>query len=356
MAIDLTPILSEVNDLCSADKANINNVIFATYLEDSSFPQHHQINTEVRANSIIPFIDAKPDYGFLKVKPEACGMNVCDYNATSSAKKWNPADYNCRVTICKDTLDCDFRAFWNMNCKDYDNMEDAFMQFLVNKLLESQNASQWRIGYFDTLANTDPAYAGIDGLFAQMLAAAPVGSWNRIAIPENAEVTIPAQMTLAPDRGYQVLKAMYDAAAINNPALLQTAGLHFDLTPELAYNYLQYLQENKEVLCCFSTTDGITSSRYALDGLNYLGIPIQVRNEWKSIIQWQQAQSGAANYDNPHRAVLTYTNNKPVGTCDMDAFENFDMWYDRKDKEIIIDIETSFDAKLLNNTDFVIAI
>lgn len=356
MAVDITPILSEVNDLCSADKANINNAIFTNYLEAANFGQHHEVMTEVRANGIIPIIDAQPDYGFMKVSQGNCASNICDYDATSSAKKWNPVDYDCRIIICKDDLDCDFRKFWNMRCKDFDNMEDGFIRFLVEKLSESQNASMWRIGYFDDSANTDPLYAGIDGLFKQWLALAPVGSPQRIVIPENDEATIAEQMALAPDRAYQVFKAMYNYAAVNNPQLLQKVGLHFDVTPELAYNYLQYLQENKEVLCCFSQTDGITSSRYGIDGLNYMGIPIYIRNEWSAIVKWQQQTSGAANYQDPHRAVLTYTTNKPVGTCDEDAFRNFDMWYERKDKQIYIDLGTSFDIKVVIDSDFVIAI
>lgn len=356
MAINIDPILSEVNDLCSADKANINNAIFERYLEASNFAQHHEVMTEIRANGIIPIIDAKPDYGFLKVSQGNCQTNICDYDATSSSKKWNPVDYDCRVVICKEDLECDFRKFWNMKCKDFDNMNDAFIQFLVEKLKESQNASMWRIGYFDDSANVDPLYAGVDGLFKQWLALAPVGSPQRIAIPENAEATIAEQMQLAPDRAYLVFKAMYDYVAVNNTALLQTPGLHFDVTPELAYNYLQYLQENKEVLCCFSQTDGITSSRYGIDGLNYMGIPIYIRNEWSEIIKWQQATSGSVNYNNPHRAVLTYTTNKPVGTCDNDAFRSFDMWYERKDKQIYIDLGTSFDIKVIVDSDFVIAI
>ena len=253
-------------------------------------------------------------------------------------------------------MDCDFRKFWNMNCKDYDNMNDAFMQFLADKVKESVNASQWRIAYFDDSANEDPLYAGIDGLFKQMLAAAPVGSPNRFEITENDGATIAEQMALAPERAYQVIRDMYNWAALNNPDLLSTPGIHFDVTPGLAFNYLLYLQDTRELNCCFSTTDGITQSRYDINSINYLGIPIVIRHEWSRIIEWQQQTSGAVNYDNPHRAVLTYRGNKPVGTCDMEAFNNFDMFYERKEKQIYIDVETSFDAKLLFTSDFAIAI
>lgn len=355
MAIVIDGILDEVNDLCSADKANINNAIFKRYVEDENFSNHHEVLTEIRNGQLIPIIDAAPDYGFLKVSQGNCQTNVCDVSTTSSVKKWAPIDYDCRIVICKEDLSCDFRKFWNMKCKDFDNMEDAFIQFLVELVSRNQNASMWRIAYFDDSEDTNPDYAGVDGLFKQYQAIITAGGAFRYTIPENAEATIADQMDLDPDRAYEALKAMYDWAAINNTQLLSTAGVHFDLTPELAYNYLQWLQTNKEVNCCFSQTDGVTQSRYAIENINYLGIPINIRHEWQSVIKWQQQTTGATNYNDPHRALLTYRGNKPIGTCDMDAFRSFDMWYERKDKEILIDVGTSLDAKVVVDEDFAIA-
>lgn len=357
MAVDLTPILSAVDSLCSADKLRIGEAIWQEYREIESFPTHHTVLTEIRAGRVIPLIDAKPDYGYMKVRQANCQMNICSITTTSSAKKWQPVDYNCRLVICKDDLTCDFKLFWEMNCKDYDNMNDAYMDFLARKVRENLNASQWRIAYFDDSENTDPLYAGVDGLFKQYLDLAPVGSPQRIEIPENAGATIAAQMTLDADRGYEVLKAMYKYASEQRPQILSRPDAHFDVTPELAFNYQAWLMDNKEVNCCFNTTnDGVTSTRYAIDSLNYLGVPIRIRYEWQEIIQWQQQQTGAVNYDNPHRALLTYKGNKPAGTCDDNSFSNFDMFYDKKDKQIYIDAETSFDVKVVVDTDFVIAI
>lgn len=356
MAIDLGPILGDINSLCAADGANINNAIFTSYIEDADFAQNHRIDTEVRNNKIIPIITATPDYGFLKVSQGNCQTNVCDYDATSSDKKWHPADYDCRLTLCKENLECDFRMFWNMRCKDFDNMDDAFMSFLVDKIRESYNSSMWRIAYFDFTGNTNPDFTGIDGFFQQWTTLAPDPSPNRFDIPENAGATIAAQMTLDPARAYGLLKAMYDYASIYQPQLLATPGVSFYITPELAANYLQYLQDSKEVNCCFNVqNDGITRSGYMLNNLSYLGIPLVIRQEWRNIIHWEQVQTAAVNYDNPHRIVLTYRDNDPVGTCDMDAFRQFDMWYERKDKQILIDVGTSLDVKVVRDPDFVLA-
>ena len=70
------------------------------------------------------------------------------------------------------------------------------------------------------------------------------------------------------------------------------------------------------------THDGATSSGYALDRLNYMGIPIIIRNEWTEIIQWQAGATPTV-YDKPHRAVLTYDGNKPLGTCDQNKLKEF---------------------------------
>lgn len=356
MALNIDPILTSVNSLCSADKVDISNVIFQNHLEDAPFAAHHNVMTEVRNGQLIPYMDAKPNYGFMKVSQGNCVSNVCDVNTTSSTKKWSPIDYNCKLSICKEDLSCDFRKFWGMKCKDFDNMNDAFIAFIVDRVNSDFNSSQWRIGYFDTSTNTDPEYAGIDGLFQQWLALAPVGSPQRFPIPENAEPTVAEQMDLAPDRAYNLFRDMFRSASINNPTLLASPGLHFDVTPVLAWNYLFYLQENKEINCCFSTTDGITKSAYSIDNLNYMGVPIYIRNEWKGVIEWQQSEAGSVNLPNPHRAVLTTVGNKPIGTCDAEAFRDFDMWYNKDEKKVKIEIATSFDAKVLRNDEFLIAI
>lgn len=358
MAIDLSGILEDVNNLCSADKVSINETIFERYMKDEAFNQHHTVLTEVRNGRLVPIMKANPDYGFLKVRPGNCQMNICSITGTTSNKKWAPVDYNCRLEICKDTLDCDFKMFWDMKCKDYDNMEDAFIDFLVAKTQENVNASQWRIAYFDDSENEDDEYAGIDGLFAQYAAiVATTGHTDQLFnIPENEEATIADQMDLADGRALGLIKDMYNWAGLNNPTLLTSADAHFDITPELAFNYLASLQSGEGGCCWPGADDGITSSRYDINNLNYMGIPIRIRHEWKGVIVWEQEQSSAANFNNPHRILFTTKSNKPIGTCDDNSFNSFDIFYDKKDKEIIIDVETSFDAKVILDRDFAIAI
>lgn len=358
MAIDLDGILTEVNSLCSADKVGISEAIFERYMTDETFSNHHTVLTDIRNGRLIPIMKATQDYGFLKVRQGNCQMNICEISSDSSAKKWSPVDYNCRLVICKDDLDCDFKKFWDMKCKDYDNMEDAFIDFLVQKTQENVNASQWRIAYFDDSENEDDDYAGVDGLFKQYVdIVETAGHEDQLfEIPENEEATVALQMALAADRAKGLFAAMYNWASQNNTELIMSADAHFDVTPELAFNYLYSLQNGEGGCCWPGAHDGITSSAYTIDNLNYMGVPIRIRQEWKGVIKWQREQSAAANFDRPHRALLTTKSNKPVGTCDGEAFNNFDMFYDRKDKQIYIDVETSFDTKVVLDRDFALAI
>lgn len=361
MAIDIQPILDEVNGLVEAETANISNAVFQEYIQNSDFVAQHDILTGIEGGTLVPIIDAEPDYGFLKTNQtgSSCSFNECDYSATSSAKKWEPADYNCEIAICKQDLERDFRKFWNIRCKDFSGETDAFIQFLVELLGRNQNASLWRIGYFDYLDNTNADFAGIDGFFPQWMALAPVGDDQRVEIPENAGATFEDQMALAPDRGYQVYKEMYDKMVMQAPWMINKANLAIETTPELAFNYLNWLQENKEVTCCFNTNnDGVTSSAYSLDNLNYLGVPIIVRWEWQRIIRYFAQASGTVAYDNPHRAVLTYRANKPVGTCELEYLKKFEMFYEKQrgDRTLYLRTESSLDAKVVLDEDFILAI
>lgn len=354
MAIDLG-FLEDLNGLCAADKVDINEAIFQSFNEDASFVEHHQFDTGVKNGRVIPIVDSAPNYGFLKTSKGSCNMNACEIDSASSAKKWSPVGYDCRIIVCKEDLDCDFKEFFKLNCTNKDDLNDAYMQFIVDMVKKNFNASLWRIGYFDDSSGDDPDYAGIDGIFIQAAASAPVGSANRFEIPENAEETVAEQMDLAPDRAYKLIRDMYNFIATQRSWVLSKVNLHFDITPELAANYLAYLQDNKEVNCCFSATDGITGSRYSLDNLNYMGIPIRIRYEWQGVLQWEMGKEETPNLNNPHRILLTYKGNKPVGVCDTSSFEDFDLWYERKDRQIYVDIATQLDAKLVLDTDFALA-
>lgn len=360
--VDFDAILDSANTISKARLANINSAVFQEILETSDFTREHSIETGVENGDMVPILEKTKQWGFLKKTDTTVG---CNYNECSIVDKitnkfWDPKRYDCEIPICLNdpVFTRDFRAFWNINCSKYDNdLDNTFTAYLINRAKEAQNDAMWRIAYFDFKANADTDYAGIDGFFIQWQAiATPANTEQRVVITENSSSTIAGQLNLPADAAYNYFKSMYDKMLMYQTQMLGKAGLKFEVTRELAANYLQYLQNTREVSCCYNMThDGATSSGYALDRLNYMGIPIIIRDEWTEIIKWQAGETPTV-YDKPHRAVLTYDGNKPLGTCDQNKLKEFKTIFDPVKEKLHIRVKSTFDAKVPLDKDFILAI
>lgn len=356
----LAAVLAAADTISKARKANFSNVIFQEFLETSDFTREHSIATGVEANDMVPIMEKTKQWGFLKKTDttQGCNYNECTVGDTATNVFWNPNRYDCEIILCltDPAFTRDFRAFWNINCEKYDNdIDNVLVAYIVERVKEHHNESLWRIAYFDFKTNATTGFAGIDGLFIQWLAIATTANTKqRVEITENAETTFADQLNLPADAAKNYLKAMYDKMLLYSPHMMTKKGLKFEITRELAVNYLGWLQNNKEVNCCYNLThDGVTTSGYSLDSLNYLGIPIIIRNEWTEIIQFLTAPTDTA-YDNPHRIVLTYDGNKPIGTCDENHLKGFKMIYDEVTEKLHIRVKTTVDAKVPLEKDFIL--
>ena len=358
----LDELLDSANTISKARNANFSQVVFQEIMETSDFTKEHSIATGIEANDMVPIMEKVKQWGFLKKSDitVGCNFNQCTIGDDVTNVFWNPSKYDCEITLCltDPKFTRDFRMFWDINCAKYDNdIDNILIAYLVDRAKDHHNESLWRIAYFDYKANANSDYAGIDGLFVQWLAVATVGNTNqRVVITENAETTFAAQLALPADAGRNYIKSMYDKMLMYFPHMMTKTGLKFELTRELAVNYLGWLQNNREVGCCFNMNhDGTTSSGYSLENLNYMGIPIVIRNEWSDIIKFL-TDGGATAYDKPHRGVLTYDGNKPVGTCDENHLKYFKIVYDEVEEKIHIRMKTTVDVKVPLVKDFILAI
>jgi hypothetical protein len=290
-----------------------------------------------------------------------CSYNECSIVDKITGKTWNPHKYDCEIKFCPTDakFTADWRTFWGINCAQFDNdIENGFIAYLRQRVAEAVNDSHWRIGYFDFKANGDVEYAGIDGFFVQWQAiATPTNTAQRIVITENAGATIADQLNLPADAAYNYYKSMYDKMMLHRSIMTSKAGLRIETTRALATNYLHYLQNTREINCCYNMNhDGTTSSGYSFDNLNYMGIPIIIINEWDEIIQNFLFETGDVAYDKPHRAVLTYDANRVVGTCDLNALNDFKVVYDPIKEFLHIRVKSSLDAQVPIDSDFILAI
>ncbi|MGL4567685.1 MAG: hypothetical protein ACRCU6_04050 [Fusobacteriaceae bacterium] len=358
----LEDLLDAANTISKARKANINEVVFQEILETTDFTKEHSIATGVESGDMVPVMEKTKQWGFLKKSDIAagCNFNECTISDKATHSFWNPAKYDCEIILCLTDpgFTRDFRAFWNINCDKYDgDVDNVLVAYLVERVKEHQNESLWRIAYFDFKSNPSTDYAGIDGLFIQWQAIATLTNTDqRVHITENDELTFVDQMNLVADAGRNYFKAMYDKMMTKRSHMRRKVGLKFETTRDLAVNYLHWLQEEKETNCCFNMNhDGSTSSGYSLENLNYMGIPIVIREEWTEVIEFLTAPTATA-YDKPHRAVLTYDGNKSIGTCDENKLKEFKIILDEVTEKVHIRVKTTVDAKVPLEKDFILAI
>lgn len=350
-------------DLAEARQLNIDNVIFEDVVETSDFASKHYIQTGVEHNTPILAWEQPKNWGFLKKSADTgCTWNSCTLSSEPTKKLWSPVNYDCSLEFCWNDpqITKNFRAFWNLKCQsdpetDFNN---AFYAFVVDQMSKAVNDSHWRIAYFDYKDNDNEDFAGIDNFFIKMLSILtdPVlAAVQRVTIAKNSQTTIANQMNLAADDAYKIFKEQYTKMLTSRPYMMTKPGLKFRVTQELALNYLMWLQDNKEINCCFSPTDGVTTSKYSLENLNYMGIPIQIEQEWSDLIKYLAGPSATA-YDKPHRSLLTYDTELSVGTCDMTAFKNMKRVYDPLTEKLHLRVKTNIDVNVTFDKNFILAI
>lgn len=360
---NIEDLIDASTDLAQARELNIDNVIYQDVIETSDFAAKHYIQTGIEHNTPILGWEQPKNWGFLKKSSGVgCSWNECTLASEPTKKIWMPANYDCELKFCWNDQQIvkDFRTFWNLKCQsdpetDFDN---AFYAFVSTQMTKAVNDSYWRITYFDYKDNTDTDYAGIDNLFVKMLSILTnptLAAVQKVTIPQNAEATIAEQMALSEDTAYLIFKDQYRRMMQFRPFLMTKPGLKFRVTEELALNYLWYVQEHKEFNCCFSPTDGITASRYSIENLNYMGVPIVIEKEWTDLIKFVAGED-ATVYDKPHRSLLTYDTETAVGTCDMNAFKNMKTIYDPLKETLHMRVKTNIDVNITFDKNFILAI
>jgi hypothetical protein len=366
--IDLQPIFDEISTPSDGLNLSFSQLIYEKYVGAKSITDLHNIQTGVKCGSKIPLADRGRNYDYMKAKDDLtsnCDFNECDVTTTFSVKSWDTKEYNCKVTLCRKDLECDFEKWWNENgCNDADDVSDNFIKFLVDWIGSALVESHWtKVWFSDSSLATSSTLYGADGLFIQMAAIAPPANVEqRVVIAENANATYALQDTLAADTGFETYSAMYDLALENMALAGNETNLGIETTQKLAVNYLQYLRANNQVNCCFKSD--VTEGKYRLDNLNIFGLPIRIRTEWDEIIRGTKSKTDTTpifaelndgtRWTEPHRAVLTYKENIPVGVCNAGKLENVDVLYNPYDRNISIASEYEIGATVIWDDEFIL--
>lgn len=321
--------------LSANEKLQISNAIFTNSFLSPDITERHAVITGVSTGDVVPILDESVDYAsFPFMSQTACTQNSCDLNIAFSGKKWTLGLIGCRYDICMKEFTPDFRKFFNENLQVLNNLDlnSQLVLYLQNKITRNFNGAKYRVSYF---ADTTEAGANanllnaFDGFFTQ----AEAGSGLKIVLNQ------------VNPTGEQLYAAFEEAYAnFMESDWSDREGVVWKVTKKMAALWVRFLNgltDKSGYNCeCFSA-DGLTAMRtYTLAGnLTILGIPVEVEKDLDGVIS-QLA------LDRPYRALLSYRNNMPIATQLEENLNEFDIWYNKDTKKVVIEAEALIGSSL----------
>lgn len=336
----------EVND--------ISEILFEKQLQNPSLDFLHAIDEGIKAKKQI-IIMGQLD-GLLGGQSGGCDPVAAGNTMTPSEKSWDLATISDRLEFCyKDLLP----SFLNYTIKNGIEAADItdFVNFIVDNVLSNALAeaifrNAW-FGDVDAAETTDnPAgvitpgvglqyFDKMDGLWKQLFA---IGAADSERITEglatkNGLASFALQKFNGTDTTNKVATNVLDRMATDaDLSLRQSEGLQFYATQSF---YDQYKRELKFANIAF-TTERVENGLMAIksDGYDVIAIPLMD----KIITNYQ---SDGTRYHLPHRVVLSTKEVLRIGTESVGTFNEFDIFYDKKSKKVIVDFELGLDAKVI---------
>lgn len=319
-------IADVADSLTAAQKVGINEAIWQETFAISDFVNAHSLRTNVRNGNVIPIVGIIDNYCSLPVGDElSCEMNECDITPNYLSKKWELAEYNCRIPICMRTFDEDFLVFWNMYRQRLEDPtqeadEQALLAYIIEQVEQRVKGAQWRVAYWGDTQSVSPLISGNNGFWVQ--AAAGNGHINSIPFA-GAEPT-----------GKEIVDAVKDALDDQYGELWLSAP---DVVIKMSYAmakkvviYLNTLGMQHAYDCDCVDPEGIVrTNRYTVEGLRLFGIPVEAHREIDG--------SGNCVDGNKFQLLIARKSNLLVGTNTQDKMEMFDVFYDKKDRKVYID-------------------
>ncbi len=340
MAIDIATF-ADMRDLAETLSANnkltIANTIFENAVLAGDVAERHLVVTDVATGDVVPIIDDSVNYAsFPFISQTVCESVDCDLGITFSGKKWTLGLIGCKISICMKTFAPDFRYFFQTNYQVLHNldMNSQILMYLQSKFTNNFNGAKYRVAYFadTTTDEEDPNYdllKDVDGFFTQAEAGDGVKYEFNQVNPTGEEM-------------YAAMEVAYSDYMGADWADRQ--GVVIKMTRKMAALWVRWmngLKDKSMYNCECYSADGITAMRtFSLDGqLSIFGIPVQVERDLDGIIT-------QLDLDRPYRALWTYRNNLMIGTQETENLSEFDIWYDKGTKNVIIEGEALIGAMI----------
>ena len=344
--------------LNSEEARSTSELVFESAWKSPDLNECHDVQTGIQMDKYIPIMGKVGLVG--QVDPGDCSTNSAPQIPTSQ-KQWTPKLISYRIEHCQDQIP-DLLKFWKKSMialKIWEDVDDEMIAFVTARASEATYESILRITSFGDVdaspvgdatgnelltAGTDKTYFNmLDGLWKQIFDdQAGAAESYRHTISENAGVDKATQLNLSSTAAYDAFRDMYE----NISPEAMTKELQFQCTRTLFNNYLTYLETEQK-------THSLEKLESGQRVLRFRGYKVIERTDWDRNIQTYQDLG--TTYYLPHRAILTYKENIPVGTSDTESMESFESHYDRTDKKHYIDSAYRVDIKILLNEELACA-
>lgn len=335
--------------LHGAERATLANAIFTKDIAERDIARNHLLMLDTQSDDPVVLIDNSVDYKtFPYLDGTTCAANECTLDIPFEDKAWKLANYSCRVGICMRSFDKSFLHFFRTEYPvlygDYvsrgnvwdDSYNSPLLDFILDMFKNNIEGTIWRVSYFaDTSTDSaDPNYPylrGFDGFFTQ----AEANNGLRMTFNQVNPTGLEA---------YEALEQAYSEWMMSDWSGKEDVS--WKMTKAfggLIVRWLNGLSDKSQYNCeCFSA-DGVTAMRtYNLEGLRIFGLPVEIEPDLDGVIKQLEL-------DRPYRALLTYRTNMQIGTPNEGDIRRFDIFYDRKDKQIYVEGEVYIGAMLVED-------
>lgn len=323
--------------LNTEEARSTRDLIFKTLFKKPSLSEIHGIMTGVDMDKFIPIMGRLGAVG--KSSPGDCTNNDVD-GIPVSQKQWVIKLISWRLVNCTEKQP-DLLKFWKKSMiaanlwVNIDSDEAAFVQ---DRALDATYESILRITSFaDTNATAVGAGSGsetlttgtdiglftmLDGLWKQIFTDQALGTplIHRYTISENALASKAAQLALAADKAKLVFTDLYEGI---DPEAMQE-DIQIQCTSTLFRNYITYLETQSIAFTLERLENGTRS-------VMFRDIKIVERMDWDRNIK--TFFDKGTTYDLPHRAILTYKENIPIGTSDTESLSALKSHYNETDEK-----------------------
>lgn len=342
-AIDYSSLTLNAEEAREASQA-----VFEKLYNKSPLGDLHFLMTGIQMKTKIPFFGRM---GLIGKKSTGCTPNAIT-GVSTSEKEWDPELIDFRLAHCQSDVP-QLLKMWKRSriaANTWEDVDNEFIAFIEDTIMDAHKEAILRITSFGDEAaalvsgggeitnGTDLDYFNfLDGLWQQVFTGVAATTVKRYIITENAQASKAAQLSLADTRALLVFRNLYELA---DSRMHDSGTLKYQITRTLWHNWWALLEDKSLANAILNDVESGASGK-----MNYRGIPIIVRDDWDRNIAAYHDKT--TTFYLPHRAILTTTENIPIGTSDEESMNALDSFFDKKDRQWYFDGASMTDIKLL---------